>query len=324
MVSIRTVAEKAGVGAGTVSRALNGSGYVAKETKDKIMAVVEELGYQPNELAKNLLKNRSGIIGVMVPDLEHPFFARIMRCMETELFRRGYKCLVCNTLGIMDRQGGFLEMLGRNMVDGIVACVDALPGFQGKKEIPIVAFDRNWGEEVVLVRSEHEEGARLAAERFLERGCRHVAQFFSSGRTGESANIRHLILERLLEERGCRVTNINISWDAMSYEYNRTVVWKYMDVLEGIDGIMTTDVGAMSCLAVAQKKAIKIPEQMKIIGYDGTEITNIVYPQLTAVVQDCEKIAKACISSLLELIEGQEPEKREILIPVGWQEGGTT
>lgn len=323
MVSIRMVAKKAGVGAGTVSRALNGSGYVAEETKKKIMEVVEELGYKPNELAKNLLKNRSGIIGVMVPDLENPFFAKMMRYFETELFKKNYKCLVCNTLGIMDRQGIFLEMLDRNMVDGIITCVDALPDFPGRNKKAIVAMDRDWGEDVPIVRSDHDAGGILAAKQFIQSGCRHVLQFYTVERTTQPSNIRHIKMEQVLREHGVKVTDIDIKWDAMGYEYNRNTMWKYMELVEGFDGVMSNDIGAMACLAVAHKRGIKIPEQLKIIGYDGTEITNISYPQLTAVKQDCEQIAKKCVESIMKMMDGESRGEQEVLVPVLWQQGGT-
>ena len=98
MPGIRDVAAYAGVGIGTVSRALNKTGYVSKETREKIEEAVRVLGYQPNELARNLYRNKSGMIGVVVPDLENPFFAKFLKCTEIELYKYGYKAVVCNTV----------------------------------------------------------------------------------------------------------------------------------------------------------------------------------------------------------------------------------
>ena len=103
MAGIRDVAAYAGVGVGTVSRALNKTGYVSEETKRKIDEAVKALNYQPNELARNLYRNRSGMIGVIVPDLEHPFFAKFMKYTEMELYRYGYRAVVCNTVEISNR-----------------------------------------------------------------------------------------------------------------------------------------------------------------------------------------------------------------------------
>ena len=91
MASIRDVAIKAGVGIGTVSRALNGSGYISDETKQKIMQAVEELNYKPNELAQNLFRNKSGFIGIVVKNLSHPFMASLVKHVENNLYTNGYK-----------------------------------------------------------------------------------------------------------------------------------------------------------------------------------------------------------------------------------------
>ena len=104
MASIRDVAQKAGVGVGTVSRVINGSGYVAEDTRKKIESAIRELEYTPNELARNLFKNRTGIIGVLVPDLDHPFFSAFARETEIALYKAGYKVMICNTIGSSNRE----------------------------------------------------------------------------------------------------------------------------------------------------------------------------------------------------------------------------
>lgn len=104
MASIREVAQEAGVGVGTVSRALNGSGYVSPETRKKIEKAAKKLKYTPNELARNLYHNKTGIVGVIVPDLEHPFFSSLVKHIEMELYEQGYKTMICNTVGISRRE----------------------------------------------------------------------------------------------------------------------------------------------------------------------------------------------------------------------------
>lgn len=104
MASIKDVAQKAGVGVGTVSRVINGSGYVAADTRKKIEQAISDLEYTPNELARNLFRNRTGIIGVLIPDLDHPFFSAFTRETEVALYKRGYKAMICNTVGSSNRE----------------------------------------------------------------------------------------------------------------------------------------------------------------------------------------------------------------------------
>ena len=90
MPSIRDVAKKAGVGIGTVSRTLNGSGYVSEETRKKIYSIMEEMNYNPGSTLRTSSGRKTGLVGVIVPSLEHPFFARMMRCIEFELSRLSF------------------------------------------------------------------------------------------------------------------------------------------------------------------------------------------------------------------------------------------
>lgn len=323
MASIRDVAVRAGVGIGTVSRTLNNSGYVSEETRLRIMKAVEEIGYKPSAIATNMVKKRTGIIGVMVPNLEHPFFAKIMKHIENELYKQGYKCLICNTLDIVNRQKSFIDMLDSRAVDGIISCVDELPDFSNSTRGAIVSFDRNSEAGVPIVRSDHEMGGRLVAELFIKKGCKKVCQFTAGLDKKRTANIRHEVMKEVLEEAGVEVISVITAWDALSYSYNKEMVHNYWDIIEIVDGIMTTDIGALSCLAVAQKKGFRIPNDLCIVAYDGTEITELSYPELTVIQQNCPEIARRCVETVIKMIDGEKVPELE-LVPVKLIERGTT
>lgn len=323
MASIRDVAVRAGVGIGTVSRTLNNSGYVSEETRLRIMKAVEEIGYKPSAIATNMVKKRTGIIGVMVPNLEHPFFAKIMKHIENELYKQGYKCLICNTLDIVNRQKSFIDMLDSRAVDGIISCVDELPDFSNSTRGAIVSFDRNSDAGVPIVRSDHEMGGRLVAELFIKKGCKKVCQFTAGLDKKRTANIRHEVMKEVLEEAGVEVISVITAWDALSYSYNKEMVHNYWDIIERVDGIMTTDIGALSCLAVAQKKGFRIPNDLCIVAYDGTEITELSYPELTVIQQNCPEIARRCVETVIKMIDGEKVPELE-LVPVKLIERGTT
>ena len=111
MASIRDVARKANVGSTTVSRVLNNSGYVSEETRQKIEEAMRELNYTPNELARNLFHKKTGIIAVLVPSVSHPFFAEFVECLEAELYKQGYKTMLCNTVKEKNAELEYLDML---------------------------------------------------------------------------------------------------------------------------------------------------------------------------------------------------------------------
>lgn len=323
MANIRDVATMAGVGIGTVSRTLSNKGYVSQETREKILAAANAVGYKYEATARPAPRREAGVIGVVVPVIDHPFFTRMINNIEMELFLRGYKCLVSSTMEITSKMNEFMELLDEKHIDGIIALSDPGIGFKGRQGRPIVCLDRDWGPDVPMVRADHEEGGRLAAEAFLEAGCKKVIQFFS-GDHEFSCNVRHNVMEKILKENGCDVMNVQMSFNSISYPYNKNVIESYWRLISQMDGCMTNDIGALSCLAVANKKGVKVPEELKIIGYDGTEITNLSYPAITVIEQDCPEMARACVESVISMIEGNEPEEMLIKIPVKLKKRGTT
>ena len=321
MAGIKDVARRAGVGVGTVSRALNGSGYISEETRKKILEAAKALDYQPNELAKNLSRNKTDYIGIMMPNLEHPFFASLLKYMELELYRYGYKCMVCSTDQIDHREQEFIDMLKRNVMDGIIACVDAPNEEALEIGRPVVSVERRWGEGIPMVYSDHEMGGRMAAEALLNAGCRKVLHFSSQGKNPPFEK-RHTVFRTLMREHGVEVIEVEGEWNHMDYAYDREITRRYMLRHLEVDGVFASDVQAFGCMAAALEAGIRIPEKLKIVGYDGTEITRMTYPALTCVCQDLPGLAKAGVQTMVTLLEG-EPSPADQVIPVSLQTGGT-
>ena len=324
MANLRDVARRAHVGVGTVSRALNGTGYVSEETKRKIEKAVEELSYTPNELARNLFRNRTGIIGVVIPDLEHPFFAKFAKYVEVDLYRRGYKTMVCNTIGISNREKEYIDMLERNMVDGIITGAHSLSD-EGYLKInkPIVSLDRDFGPTIPLIHSDHKMGGRLAAEAMVRAGCRNVVQFGGSFNVKTPSNDRHAEFAKVMKANGVKVTTVEMAWNMLNYEYYHKIMEQYIEEYRDVDGIFTADIGALYYLNIALSQGIRVPEDVKIVGYDAMDITQMVTPCLTAVKQDVEQLAHHCVNTMMDLIEGKEDIDYHQVLEVTLQRGGT-
>ena len=320
MTTMRDVAKKAGVGVGTVSRALSDTGYTAKATREKILAAADARGYDYESAAKAHVKPIT--IGIMLPLLRHPFFSRMTDSIETELHQRGYRCLIFDNCNNTIQQREAIDMLEENIINGLIALGDPPPDFTGRNGKAIVSMDRRWGESVPMVHSDHAQGGRLAAEAFLESGCRRIIQFMG-GNLGATLNARHTALEKTLRSNDCQVTSVQTPWNFMGYSYDRNVVRDYWNVIRDMDGCMTNDVAALSCLSIALEMGVDVPGQLRIIGYDGTEITRLSHPELSVIEQDCPALAVACVNRLVELLEGK-PAERETIIPVIWKKRGTT
>lgn len=325
MASIRDVARKANVGPATVSRVLNNSGYVSEETRRKIEAAMKELNYTPNELARNLFHKKSGIIAILVPSVSHPFFAELVKCVETELYACGYKTMLCDTFREENSEQEYLDMLNRNIVDGIITGVHSLKIEEYLKiDKPIVAFDRYLGENIPLVRVDHTVGGRMAAELLLNSGCKNVLQFQGAKSVRSPSDRRHLEFERVMRENHAEVTSIELMWNRFDSEYFSDITEKIMKEYPDIDGVFGADLLMVYCMKAAVALGRKIPSDLKLVAYDGTYVTEAVTPSITSIVQPIPSIAKELVELLCNMIEHKTISQREKLMKVSIRYGNTT
>ena len=303
MAGIKDVAKMAGVGVGTVSRMLNDSGYVSLDTRAKIEAAMKELNYTPNELARNLYYKKSGIIAVLVPNVSNPFFAEFVDCVEGELRKAGFKIMLCNTLKDVKAEAEYLDLLNRHIVDGIIAGMSSLDESEYSKiHKPIVALDRYLGEEIPVVAVDHKMGGRLAAEVLLRNGCKRILHFRS---TAEKESLY-------------------LDWRRLDIQYYHQVAEEVMEKNLKFDGVFGVDRLAIECMNGLIRQHKKIPEEVKIVSYDGTYITELVEPQISTIVQPIDRMAEESVKNLCELINGKKVKnKKSILIPE-FRKGGTT
>ena len=172
MAGIRDVARLAHVSTSTVSLVLNKSGYVSDKTREKVETAMRELNYIPNELARNLYHSKTNIVGLILPDIAHPFFGSFAKYAEMELYKEGYKTMLCSTVHEENGEKEYIDMLNRQMMDGIIMGTHSLDieDYNGVVR-PIVSLDRYINESIPIVMSDHEKGGTLAAEELLRCGC---------------------------------------------------------------------------------------------------------------------------------------------------------
>ena len=176
MVGMRDVAKAAGVSLSTVSLVVNNTGYVSADMRAKVESAMRQLNYIPNELARNLYRNRTNTIGVIMPTIAHPFFSTLTAHLQREFAARDLKTLLCSTADTDKGESEYIDMLQRHMMDGIImaAHTEHPADYWTSIHRPIVAFDRTLGEGVPVVRSDHEQGGRLIARQLIDSGARHV------------------------------------------------------------------------------------------------------------------------------------------------------
>ncbi|MDR1787092.1 MAG: LacI family DNA-binding transcriptional regulator [Treponema sp.] len=325
MSTIKDVAKKAGVGVGTVSRVINYSGAVSSTTRQRVEQIIEEMNFVPSQLARNFNRSKNFLVGLIVPDIAHPFFGEFIRHAENELYQRGYKALVCNTIQQSDREQVFLDMLRYREVDGIITGSHSLDieAYLAVKA-PLAALDRRLGAEIPVVHADHVKGGRLAAERLLRSGCKHIAQFTGDSLVTLPAYDRHTAFAEALNGTGVSLTSIPNQWNRFDFSYHLEQVKQTLDEYREIDGIFGVDLIACAALKAASQRGIAVPDQLKIVGYDGTCISAFTPKTITTVVQPIADLAAAAVSAVIDRIEKRPIGQNEITLDVYLREGETT
>ena len=324
MASIRDVARKAEVAVSTVSRVLNSSRYVSEDTRRKVLSAMEELDYMPNEMARNLFHNRTNFIGVMVPDISHPFFAMVTKFIEEELYKNGYKVVLCNTVEKSNREKEFVDMLRRRIVDGIFMGAHSLEIEKYRNlNLPIVALDRII-EGIPNICVDHCKGGRLAAQALLHSGCHNVVQIMGCRKVHSYSEQRHIVFSEVMKSHGVQVRTVELAWNLFNFQEYLNVAKQVLDKMQDIDGIFATDQVAMAFIRVLLERGKRIPQDVKVVGYDGTSFAEGCSPSLTTVVQPMADLGKTAADSVLTLIKGGRLESDQILLDVELKQGYTT
>lgn len=323
MATIKDVAKAAGVGTGTVSRALSGKGYVAPEKKEHIIKIAEQLNYDPSVLLKKK-KTKSGLIGVVLPDSSQPFFGSFLWHVEKALEMYDYRTVIINVGGMPEKIPDAIDLVDQHMLDGLIINADVTKrDIERLRDIPAVSFECEMGEGIPLVASDHIKGGELAAKLLVRCGCKNVAILSIKASTPVYARHRITECQRFLKKRGVKVTLIEHEGAPVGIHVMEELINEYMNTHPDVDGIFTEDLEAYFCLVQAKKRGVLVPRDLKIVGYDGNEITRLVSPQVTTIAQNTKKLAEICVDVLNKRIEGLDTERR-YLVPVKIRMGGTT
>lgn len=315
-VKLTDVAKKAGVSPTTVSRVINRRGYISQETIKKVEDAMEYLHYQPNSLARSLQGKQTHLIGVIFPSIKQPFYAELIERIESFFFDCGYKCILCDSQNQSEKERHYLQMLMANKVDGIITGSHNL-GIQeyNALTLPIVSFDRSLSPHIPIVSSDNFQGGMLAATALIDKGCRNLGIMTGASNTNSPTDQRLEGFKNKVIEITGQMPHIY----RLSYNNNFSLKqYKIRQMLKEreVDGLFCTDdltaievINETRCLSYA-------PDELEVVGYDGTELIQRYFPQLTTIVQPIEDEAKLLVDLLCQKIECPEQSIDNYQLPV--------
>ncbi|GAB2541275.1 LacI family DNA-binding transcriptional regulator [Gracilibacillus alcaliphilus] len=324
-VKLTDVAKKAGVSATTVSRVINNYGYLSQKTIDKVHAAMEELNYQPNSMARSLQGKSTQLIGLIFPTVSHPFYGELVAKIETKLFEQGYKTILCDSANNKEKERDYLKMLAANKVDGIIAGAHNLgiTEYQGV-DLPIISFDRHLADGIPIVSSDSYQGGRLATEQLYQRGGRKIAILTGTNESASPTNRRLEGYQSVIEEHNLQPMIYQFPPDYSPF-LKTTEIRQILTRTE-IDSIFCTDdLTAILVINTAQELGLKIPDQLKVIGYDGTEFVQNYFPHLSTVLQPIDQFVDLLIDLLMKRVDNADIVLDDLYqLPVKFIQGQTS
>lgn len=325
MATIKDVAKECGLAVATVSRVLNQRGYISEETRKKVYAGMEKLNYVPNEVARSLSKQTTNIIGLIVPNIEHPYFAKLISQVEKAAYESGYRVLVCNSMDREAREEEYLDMCKRNRVAGIIICSGTVQSsrFQGQ-DIPLIMLERMCEDGAVSIECDNWQGGVLAAEHLIEKGCKKLLCFGNIDGIIMPADNRLEGFRSVCEERQIALIEAQMKQaDYYSLSYHEAIT-KALLGEPSIDGIFaSSDVVAAQVIQVCKQQNIQIPNDIKLVGFDDSNLCVLTTPMITTIRQPIAQMARLAISVITNKKEQQLAPVKTVL-PVELVERETT
>ncbi|GAB2565452.1 LacI family DNA-binding transcriptional regulator [Gracilibacillus alcaliphilus] len=313
---IQDVAKTAGVSPTTVSRVLNDRGYISKETKEKVYQAMKEINYIPNDLARSLYNKRTHLIGVIVPSASNPFYGDLVTHIERCCNDKGYKVLLCNSVHEAEKEKKYWEMLLRNQVDGVIVVTYNRGLIDLKQHLPAVAIDHYLSKQIQVVSSDNFQGGKLATEELIAQGCKHIAHINGAATIETPANDRRFAYQQVMINNGLTPIIYEV------HDNQLEVIQQLFAEHPEVDGIFASDdILAIKSWQYAIKQGYRIPEDLKIIGYDGTELIRSIYPELATIIQPIAQIAEKSVELLDRQINEQEYAIAPAILPVSLCKG---
>ncbi|MER5651293.1 substrate-binding domain-containing protein [Streptosporangium sp. NPDC002524] len=319
--SITRVARLAGVSATTVSHALNGRRPVAEETRRRVQAAIDQLGYRPNVLARGLRTSRSQTIGLIIPDITNPFYPALARGLQDVLGPAGYDEIISNTDGDRELERAAIDQMIARQVDGLAFAVfhthaeDLLPVIGAG--IPVVRLGGRLVQAGVdVVHSDDEGGAAEATRYLLERGYRRIGFVCGPHAEGPAAE-RVAGYRSALLAAGADADPRLVAHTHFSRAGGSSGTGRLLDLPEPPDAVLcANDIMAIGALDTAEERGLRVPADLAVMGFDDIEAASLVSPGLTTMANPAREIGQACARRLLERLRGGTAElSAETVIP---------
>lgn len=314
LVTIKDIARELKISPSTVSRALKDHPDISVETKRLVNELAKKLNYQPNAIALSLKQSRSNTIGIIIPEIVHYFFSSVISGIEDVAYDAGFNVIICQSNEMYDREVANVRTLLANRVDGILVSISKETKDYNHlykirdNEVPLVFYDRTvpgfYGDQVIV---DDLDAAYRATKHLIESGRKKIVHFAGPQNLliGQQRKEGYL---KALNEAGLEISDEQII-EADNFEKARLAAIKILDNNVEIDGIFAVnDLTAIGAMKTLQKRGIKIPDEIAIVGFSDGRLSGITNPTLTSVDQHGYEMGTIATEMLLKRILSEKKD----------------
>ena len=316
MITIKDIADRAGVSYATVSRALNNRSDVSDSTRKLIMELASQMGYQPNAIARSLVKRKSMNIALVVPDVSNPFFADITMAVNSAAEDAGYTTMVCNTGWDPQKEQEKLRIMVEQRVDGIILKPTGFfkPEILESYNVPIIVLWHAGEDDLSYIEVDHEHGSRMAVQHLVDRGYKNIA-YIGGQETSPANQIRLLAYQQTLQQNALKADPKLISFGGFTLESGYERFGKMMQQNHKPDAVFcSNDIIALGVLQYAREHQIDVPKQLGIIGFDDINYASLPQINLSTVSQPRDKLGEQALFALIHEMESFPDRTRQRIL----------
>ena len=321
--TIIQVAEATGLSPATISRVLNNHPYVKEATKKKVLEMIEKLGYQRNNIASGLRSNKTRTIGLIVPRISMFFHAEVITTIQNILYKHGYNLTICQSGDSVDMEKDLIRALQSVRVDAVIAaCTLHTTDFTPFDQLmasgtPLVFYDRVpvGKTSAMVIKGDDIQGGYLATSHLIEIGCKKIAHI--SGPL--DCNLYQDRLKGFYNAMKIADLPVRKEWlfyHELTKENARVALKKIFEGPEIPDGLVAdNDTTAIAALKFAKEMGLKVPQDLKIVGYSNDPRSEIITPSITTIEQYPDKMGEKIVEVLMARLQHKNMNALEISTP---------
>jgi len=322
-VTINEIAKLARVSKSTVSRVINKSGPVSKQTQEAVLSAIASVNYRPSPIARGLTLKKTNTIGLVLQDIRNPYYALASWHVERFFRRFGYITIMCNADNDTDMEKSILGAMVEHSVDGVLVIggekdYSHVIEDSGQAGLPLVLVDRETSNGFFTeVTPDNEYGGQLATEYLFSQGHRRIACVTSEFTVAEKLRLRGYMHEH--RDRGITVDNdLIISIDEQQWhegDLNRILRIFSLDP-KPTALFASNDFKALQVMRLFKRNNVSVPDDISVVGFDDIEIASMVHPALTTVHQPIDRMVELGARLLLDQLDGGSVVKeKQVLNP---------